>query len=111
MARSVQIVLEDDFSGGLADETVSFALDGTAYEIDLSTKNAERLRSAFRPYVDKARKSRTRGQSPGRRSRSASAPTSNASEIRAWAQANGVPVSARGRITADVVAQYEAAHR
>ena len=33
MAQKVQIILEDDLDGGEADETVSFALDGTSYEI------------------------------------------------------------------------------
>jgi hypothetical protein len=40
----VQIILEDDYDGGSADETVSFALDGAEYEIDLSSKNASGLR-------------------------------------------------------------------
>jgi len=39
-----------------ADETVSFALDGTNYEIDLSDKNAKELRDAFSRYVSAARK-------------------------------------------------------
>lgn len=109
MARSVQIILEDDLSGGSADETVRFALDGTAYEIDLSEKNAERLRSALQPFVEKARRSRSARQAATGR-RPAAAGKSQAGEIRAWAQANGIPVSARGRVSADVVAQYEAAH-
>jgi len=40
------IVLEDDLEGGKADETVKFALDGIQYEIDLSEKNAQKLRDA-----------------------------------------------------------------
>ena len=38
MAQRVQIILEDDYDGGTAVETVSFALDGAEYEIDLSAK-------------------------------------------------------------------------
>lgn len=106
MARTVQIILEDDLSGGPADETVKFALDGVAYEIDLSAKNADRLRSSLQQFVDNARKT------SGRTSRRpASAGKGRASEIREWAQANGIAVNARGRISADVVAQYEAAQR
>ena len=50
MAQRVQIILEDDYDGGTADETVSFALDGTEYEIDLSTQNAASLREAISPW-------------------------------------------------------------
>ena len=38
MAQRVQIILEDDYDGGDADETVSFGLDGVEYEIDLSAR-------------------------------------------------------------------------
>ena len=56
MAQRVQIILEDDYDGGTADETVSFALDGAEYEIDLSSKNAAGLRDALAPWVAHARK-------------------------------------------------------
>ena len=56
MAQRVQIILEDDYDGGTADETVTFALDGAEYEIDLSSKNATGLREALAPWVAHARK-------------------------------------------------------
>ena len=56
MAQKVQVVLVDDVDGGSADETVTFGLDGVSYEIDLTTKNAARLRDAFAPWVGSARK-------------------------------------------------------
>ena len=40
MAQKVEVHLEDDLDGGPADDTVTFALDGKDYEIDLSTANA-----------------------------------------------------------------------
>ena len=43
MAKTVIVRLTDDIDGGDADETVYFSLDGTAYEIDLSTTNADAL--------------------------------------------------------------------
>jgi hypothetical protein len=62
MAKTVIVQLTDDMDGGEADETVSFALNGTHYEIDLSTKNADALRSAFAPFIEKARRA-GRGES------------------------------------------------
>ena len=56
MAQRVQIILEDDYDGGEADETVSFSLDGAEYEIDLSSANAAELRNALAPWLSHARK-------------------------------------------------------
>lgn len=55
MAKTVIVKLTDDIDGDDADETVPFALDGRSYEIDLSSKNAARLREALEPFVAKAR--------------------------------------------------------
>ena len=107
MAQRVQIILEDDYDGGTADETVSFALDGTEYEIDLSNKNAASLRDAISPWLGHARKT------GGRRKRGTSSKTpasSSTSDIRAWAQAHGHEVSSRGRVSAEVREAYEKAH-
>jgi len=115
MAQKVQIVLTDDLDGAAADETVTFALDGTSYEIDLTSANAERLRAAIAPYVAAGRRAagpRGRSAAPGRsaRRRGARRSTSDAAAIRTWAKVNGHPVSERGRIPAPVRAAYEAAH-
>lgn len=109
MAQKVQVVLVDDVDGGKADETVSFALDGVTYEIDLSTANAGQLREAFATWVGHARRVGGRTRSTGRRT-SGSGRTSSAqsSEIREWARANGFTVNERGRIPAEVKAAYDA---
>ncbi len=111
MAQRVQIILEDDYDGGTADETVRFSLDGAEYEIDLSTKNADGLRETLAPWLAHARKTggrRKRGSGGGGGTKPAE--TSSTSDIRAWAQANGHEVSSRGRVSADVREAYEKAH-
>lgn len=55
MAKTVIVKLTDDLDGGDADETVTFALDGRSFEIDLSADNAARLRASFEPFIAKAR--------------------------------------------------------
>ncbi|RJK96054.1 histone-like nucleoid-structuring protein Lsr2 [Vallicoccus soli] len=121
MAQKVQVILEDDLDGGDADETVSFALDGVSYEIDLSTANAEKLREALSLYVGSARRigGRTGGGARQRRSSSGGgAPSSgggaarsgDTAAIREWARENGHEVSERGRIPSAVREAYEAAH-
>jgi Lsr2 len=116
MARKVQVILSDDLDeNSPADETVSFSLDGTNYEIDLSEKNAGEMRDAFSRYVQAARKV---GRGSGRASGGGrSRPTGGgrmdreqAGAIRDWARKNGHAVSDRGRIPASVVEAYESAH-
>jgi hypothetical protein len=103
-APRVQVILEDDIDGSPADETVQFALNGTSYEIDLSSENAQALRSAFGKYVEHARRA------PGG-SRQARGPwkRTDTSAVRAWARAHGKEISERDRIPATVMKEYEAA--
>jgi len=104
MATKVTVALEDDLDGGPADETVRFAVGGTAYEIDLNNKNARAFRKQLAPFVEHARRA-GRGQ---RRPRTSSS-RRRSGDIRAWAKGQGIAVSGRGRIPASVVARYEAA--
>ena len=110
MAQRNVTTLIDDLTGKeLADgtgETVKFSLDGVFYELDVNTRNAQRLRSALAPYVKAGRRiAGGRSRRPARRSRIASDPAA----VRAWANSNGIPVSNRGRVPAAVIAQFEAA--
>ena len=104
MATKITVALEDDLEGGPADETMRFAIGGTAYEIDLNKKNARAFRKQLAPFIEYARKA-NRGQ---RRLRTSST-RQRSGDIRAWAKQQGIAVSGRGRIPASVVAQYEAA--
>mgnify|MGYP000889442202 CR=1 FL=1 len=65
MARKTQVILTDDIDGTDATGTVSFAIDGVAYEIDLSAKNAEKLRNDMKKWVEAGRRvgGRRRGRS------------------------------------------------
>ena len=106
MAQKVTVALEDDLTGGPADETVCFALDGTEYEIDLSAKNAAAFGKLLAPYVEHGRKA---GRLLARRGGRTAASRQRSGDIRAWAQQHGLAVSERGRIPASVMEQYEAA--
>lgn len=113
MAQKVHVVMVDDLDGSSADETVTFALDGTTYELDLSSANAAGLREALAPYVGAARKVRGRGtstrSSAGRRRRG-SGGSPSAAEVRSWAREHGYQLSDRGRVPAEVRRAYDAAH-
>ena len=109
MAQRVSIVLEDDIDGSEADETVTFAVDGVSYEIDLNAKNAAALRDALAPYVGHARRSAGRRTS-GRPAGSRGAGKRDLADVREWARSNGHKVSDRGRISAEVQAAYDKAH-
>lgn len=118
MARKTTIVLEDDLTGRVLEEghgeTVTFALDGQTYEIDLSGDNAGQLRADLGRYVEAARKtsasrsgtSRRRGGTGG----SAASGRKDTGAIRAWARENGHEVSERGRVPSSVIEAYDASH-
>jgi hypothetical protein len=109
MAQRHIVQLIDDLDGGEAAETVSFALDGTSYDIDLSANNASKLRDAFALYVANARRSsRGPGRPSGRRGRGARTDREQTQAIREWARKNGHKVGEKGRIPATVLEAYHA---
>jgi len=108
MATRIAIVLEDDLDGGPADQTLQFGLSGTEYEIDLSARNATRFRRQLAPFIDHARRA---GRGQRRRPARPASARERSSRIRAWAKAQGIAVSDRGRIPAGIAEQYHAAHR
>lgn len=114
MAQRINVQLVDDIDGTDAVETVSFALDGQHYEIDLSEGHAAKLRDALSLYVAHARRTasgrrgRTSAGSRGASRSTAGGPS--AAEIRAWAKENGLEVPDRGRVSAEVREAYDAAH-
>ena len=109
MAPVTQVRLIDDLDGGDADESVDFTVDNKRYQMDLSEKNAARLREILAPFIAAARRpsgttTRTRRSTTAARPSSAGAETA---AIREWASANGFEVSTRGRIAATVREAYE----
>ena len=108
MAQKIQTLFIDDIDGGEADGTVRFGLDGTEYEIDLSGKHDEELRTALKSYIDHARKvSGSRKAAPGRSGRRPSSVDTVA--VRAWARENGHDIKDRGRVPAGLVVKFRAA--
>src|ERR1700760_466846 len=97
MAQKVQVMLLCDLDEGNVDaeETVQFSLGSTAYEVDVCAKHAQQIREGLEPFVANARTAGARQQT---------------ASIRTWAKDHGMQVNERGRIPANVVKEYEAAH-
>lgn len=114
MVQKAITTIVDDLDGAeLAEdaaETVTFALDGKAYEIDLSHANARALRTAMLPYTDAGRKLGRTSSEKTSTSTSTSVRRADLAEIRTWARKNGHQVADRGRIHFDVVRAYDAAN-
>ncbi len=102
------MMITDDLDGSAGAETVTFGLDGVSYEIDLGQPNRSRLADDLAPFIAAARRasrgSRRRGAGPAGGARV------DRAAVRAWAQEAGLAVSERGRISAEVMRQYETAH-
>jgi Lsr2 len=109
MAQKVNVLLVDDIDGSDADETMQFGLDGTHYEIDLNSDHAQELRGQLERYVKAARKV-TGSAGRSARVRRTTANDAKNKEIRNWARERHLDVNERGRIPADIMAQYEAAN-
>jgi hypothetical protein len=118
VAQRTVVELIDDLDGKPISpgqgETVTFGLEGKEYEIDLSARNAAKLRDALAQYVSAARKV---GGGSSRRGRRSSASTTRVRPdkeqtraIRDWAQSQGYEISARGRIPANILEAYDSAH-
>lgn len=112
MAKETITRLVDDIDGGVAHETVKFGLDGHMYEIDLSSKNAKKLRSELAMFVEHGSRLSTRRLVGTARSRDARATRASAGDrdqnraIREWAQAKGYDVALRGRIKQEIVEAF-----
>lgn len=106
MATKITTHLIDDLDGSNAESTVTFGLDGATYEIDLSKKNAKRLRDALTEFVDAGRKV---SKGSGRRTAKKGSGT-NSAEVREWARSNGYEVPDRGRVPREITEAFEAAN-
>jgi hypothetical protein len=112
MARQTVTRLVDDLDGGVAHETVAFSLDGQQFEIDLSNKNAKKLRNELAPFVEHGNRVSTRvaraGRTPAARTPAARtlAGRDQNRAIREWAQAKGYDIAPRGRIKQDIVEAF-----
>jgi len=112
VAKQIIHKLVDDLDGGDADETVKFALDGIQYEIDLSKKNAAKLRDVIAPFVAAGSKVGRGGVVVGGRAArgrgGAAADREQNKAIRSWAKREGKEISDRGRIPQEIVDEYHA---
>ena len=104
MARTVRVIVTDDLDGSPGAAAVAFSFSGQSYEIDLGPANQQRMRESLQPFIDAGRPT---GQ---RTSRRAAPGRTDFAAIRAWAASQGMQISERGRISADVISKYDAAH-
>jgi len=109
VAQRTQVILIDDIDGSEAAETISFALDGVNYEMELSAENAEKLREQLSDWIKNAR--RVSGRLARGRRGSVTRVSSNSSTIREWARANGYTVNERGRLPLEIIEAFEAANK
>lgn len=112
MATLTTTVLVDDLDGSTEGvETVSLALDGAQFEIDLSAENAARLRAKLAKFIDAA--THITSHRTGKITKLVIT-TPNGKEqtraIRDWASQNGFEVSDRGRIPGNVLAAFNEVH-
>jgi hypothetical protein len=108
MARETITRLIDDIDGGTAHETVTFGLDGNLYKIDLSNRNAKKLRSELAPFVERGSRVAARVGGRGGAGRAPAVMDRQRNRaIREWAVSNGYEVATRGRIRQEIIDEYQ----
>lgn len=109
-------IFVDDLDGKESEsvQTRRFSIGRQGYTIDLSDDNYEQFLKDFDKYVSVAVKeeapSRAVRASAPRRSSGATSDTDKgytAADVREWAAAEGIEVSARGRIHREVIEKFE----
>ena len=118
MAQRTIVQLTDDLDGKPIPvgkgETIRFSLDRQDYEIDLAQKNAKALRGDLAKYVSAARRTgggaRSASRGRGGRTGTETGRDYDPKAVRAWAESQGIEVSQRGRVPADLIARFQAAN-
>ena len=112
MAQRVTTTFTDDIDGSEAERTFPFAVDGTHYEIDLSTQNIKEFNEAIAGFVESARK--VKATSSGRKAPASSGGVKSDREqtraVRLWARQQGHQINDRGRIPSHVQQAFDLAH-
>ncbi len=107
MARHISETITDDLDGSGNASAVSFSYNGAEYSIDLSNKNKTALDKVMKPYLEAATKVGGRRTS-SRRSTGSAGKRQDLNDVRSWANSQGMKVSDRGRVSAEVLAAFDA---
>ena len=113
MARLTEVVLTCDVHDGESEaaKTVTFTVEGQSYECELCEDHLAEFRDAMEVWSSHGRPaSPRRSVGAGGRGRGGGRAASTA-EVRDWARAQGMEVSSRGRVSAELRAAYDADHR
>lgn len=111
MAQRVQTIIVDDVDGSeLGDDgqTIRFGWLGAEYRIDLSQANVDNFAAVITPYVNAGQRI------GGRKARNSSSPANGNGQVdtkavRKWAESNGIELSSRGRVPAEIIEKFKAA--
>ena len=110
MARKISRLVVCDFPHEKmleGTESMTFALNGSAYEIDLCGAHGTEFSEKIGGYAQYARRVRVNGRPPKAK------PALNreqSADIRDWARTLGLDIKDRGRLRKSVIAAYEAEH-
>ncbi|MCS4490081.1 Lsr2 family protein [Corynebacterium sp. ES2794-CONJ1] len=105
MARREITQITDDFDGSILSENevhvIRFSVDGSSYVMDVSKKNRELFEQCIADFIPKARKDSSPAGATAKY---------DAKKVREWAQARGLHVAERGKISQEIISDYLAAH-
>ena len=106
MAKTASVVITDDLDGSPDAETLAFSFDGQSYEIDLGKEKLARFEKSLQPFMNAGRRTAHRRTA---KAATGAGPGIDRAAVRTWAAGQGLQVSQRGRISAEVLSKYQAA--
>lgn len=114
MAQRTEVLMTCDVHDGdaVAVETVAFTVEGKSYECELCDAHLAEFREATEIWSSHSRPVGRR-PSPERSDRAHRGRPENGPStagVREWARTQGIPVSERGRLPAELRASFDAAH-
>ncbi|MFE3442626.1 Lsr2 family protein [Nocardia sp. NPDC059180] len=115
MAKRVHVTLTDDLSGDdidldiVSQPTVTFAVDGVEYEIDLGQKNQDKFRKALDPFIASSRRVGGRKKPVNKAAGVNGSAIADSAKARAWALENGLDVPSRGRVSQALIDKWRTA--
>jgi hypothetical protein len=112
----------DDLDGKIIDDGMAqkfeYSWEGKDYVLDLRPTNAEKLDKLMKPYLEAstevgkaAKRTRSTSTASGRAPSGSGRSKEELQAVRDWAAKNGHEVSPRGRIKAEILEAFDAAHK
>lgn len=115
---AVKNIRVDDLTNEPGARTIEFGVEKNQYEIDLAQASEDNFYKALKPFISKARTVRGKAKAAAVKPKKTASKSTNGAasdadkrnydEVRKWAKSKGKHVAGRGRISRDLLDEFDA---